>query len=155
MKQRLVVSCINSFSSIFSTWIDFRMKELVHLIPSYVKEFNTLYNQIKNLKLPPNAKIFTADASAMYTNIDTNTVITSLTKIFRQYKDQISPGFPKEFFLSALQHIIFTFGNTFWLQLCGTALGTPAAPLYSTITFGYHENPSKLSQKSTLLQALH
>jgi hypothetical protein len=35
---------------------------------------------------------------------------------------------------------IFSFGNTFWLQLQGTAMGTPAAPLYSIITYGYHKN---------------
>ena len=45
---------------------------------------------------------------------------------------------------NVLEHImnnsIITFGNTFWLQLCGTAMGTPAAHLYSTIAFGYFEN---------------
>ncbi len=39
MKLRLVVSCINSFPAIFSTstWLNFKMKQLLHLIPSYVK----------------------------------------------------------------------------------------------------------------------
>jgi hypothetical protein len=32
-----VVSCINSFSSIFSHWLDFKMKELLFLFPSYLK----------------------------------------------------------------------------------------------------------------------
>jgi len=34
LQLRPVVSCINSFPLIFSTWLDFRMKELLHLIPS-------------------------------------------------------------------------------------------------------------------------
>jgi len=29
--------CMNSFSSIFSTWLDYKMKELLHLFPSYIK----------------------------------------------------------------------------------------------------------------------
>jgi len=39
---------------------------------------------------------------------------------------------------------IFKFGDTYWLQTQGTAMGTPAAPLYSIITFGYFENTSIL-----------
>jgi hypothetical protein len=33
-----VVSCVNSFSSILSNWLDFKMKELLHKIPSYIKD---------------------------------------------------------------------------------------------------------------------
>jgi hypothetical protein len=39
---------------------------------------------------------------------------------------------------------IFSFGDTYWLQINGTPMGTPAAPLYSIITFGHHENTSIL-----------
>jgi hypothetical protein len=41
---------------------------------------------------------------------------------------------------------IFSFGETFWLQLTGTAMGTPTACSYATITFGQHEN-SKILPK--------
>lgn len=77
--------------------------------------------------------MFTANASAMCTNKDINTAITALNNLFQQYEDQISPEFPREFFLGVLKHImysnIFPFGNTFWLQLFEMAMGTPAAPL--------------------------
>jgi len=35
---------------------------------------------------------------------------------------------------------IFLLGDSFWLQLHGTAMGTPAAPLYSSITYRLHKN---------------
>jgi hypothetical protein len=35
MKLRPVVSCVNSFCSIFSTWLDYKMKSLLPLISSY------------------------------------------------------------------------------------------------------------------------
>jgi hypothetical protein len=37
LKLHPVVSCVNSFNSIFSNWLDFKMKELLHTTPSYLK----------------------------------------------------------------------------------------------------------------------
>jgi hypothetical protein len=43
-----------------------------------------------------------------------------------------------------------------WLQTQGTAMGTPAAPLYSILTFGYHKNTSILNTfKPNLLYYKH
>jgi len=38
MKLWPVVSCVNSFNSIFSTWLDYKMKTLLPLIPSCIKK---------------------------------------------------------------------------------------------------------------------
>jgi hypothetical protein len=143
LQLRPVVSCINSFPSIFSTWLDFRMHELLHLIPSYIKNSTKLIHDLKNLTLPQNARLFTTDASS-YTNIDTRAGIEAFQHLFTLYTDLIPEDFLKDFFLTTLDIImdnnIFSFGDTFWRQLQGTAMGTPAAPLYSIITYGYHEN---------------
>jgi len=147
---RPVVSCVNSFPSIFSTWLDFRMKQLLQFIPSYIKDSKSLISELKTLEIPPGAKLFTADATAMYTNIDVDTGLLAFQTLFSTYKDLIPPTFPTEMFLYTLETVmknnVFTFGDTFWLQLKGTAMGTPAAPLYSIITFGMHENRHILNQ---------
>jgi len=144
VQLRPVVSCVNSFPSIFSTWLDFRMKELLHLIPSYIKNSSNLNKELQNINLPENAKLFTVDASSMYTNIDTTTGFEAFRQLFSLYTNLIPVDFPKDFFLQTLEIVmsnnILTFGDTFWLQLQGTAMGTPAAPLYSIITYGYYEN---------------
>jgi len=66
------------------------------------------------MTLPPNSKIFTADATAMYTNIDTATDIKAIKDILNQYNNQIDTLFPREFFLSCLEIVmgnnIFSFG---------------------------------------------
>jgi hypothetical protein len=143
---RPVVSCINSFPSIFSTWIDFKMKELIqlNLFPSYIKDSTDFLNNTKDLIIPLGAKIFTADASSMYTNIDLTTGIQAMETLFQMHANVIPASFPTELLLTSMRIImannIFSFGDTHWLQNSGTAMGTPAAPLYATITYGVHEN---------------
>jgi len=153
---RPVVSCINSYLSIFSNWLDFKMKDLLFLIPSYIKDSRHLLSDLKHLQLPPNAKLFTADATAMYTNIDTNTGIWAFEMLFSEYSNLIPNDFPRELFLNTLRVVmennIFKFGDTYWLQTQGTAMGTPAAPLYSILTYGYYENTTILNNfKGNLL----
>jgi len=145
----LVVSCINSFSSIFSNWLDLKRKDLLFSITSYIKDSKDLLTEIIKMTLPQNATLFTADASAVYTNINTNTGIIAFENLFHDYDSLIPKGFPKDLFIKVLKLVmennIFRFGDTFWLQTQGTAMGTPAAPLYSILTFGYHKNTSFLN----------
>lgn len=156
VKFRPVVSCINSFNAIFSTWLDFKMKSLLHCIPTYLKDSNDLLKQIKSLPpLPPNAKLFTADATAMYTNIQTDTALEAFNFLFEHYKEEIPSDFPKTFFLDVLEIImknnIFQFDDTYWLQLDGTAMGTPSACLYATISYGIHERNKLLPNHQAFL----
>ena len=156
VKYRPVVSCINSFNAIFSTWLDYKMKQLLHCIPTYLKDSSDLLKDLEALpQLPENARIFTADATAMYTNIDTATALEAFTFLFDHYKKEIPENFPREFFLQALEIVmnrnLFQFDDTFWLQLDGTAMGTPTACLYATISYGVYERNKILPAYSTFL----
>jgi len=95
------------------------------------------------LFIPTGAKIFIANASSMYTNINSTSGIQASRTLFTIYSHLIPPTFPTNLFLTTLKLVmennIFMFGDTFWLQNSGMAMGTPAAPLYATLTFGIHE----------------
>lgn len=141
---RPVVSTSGSLLAIFSTWLDYKMKELLPLVQSYVKNsFNTI-TELKNLQIPKNALLFSADATSMYTNIDTTTGISAVKDFILTNKDKIPNDFPTNLFLYILNLVmennIFTFANTYWWQLTGTAMGTPVACAYATVTFGQFEN---------------
>jgi hypothetical protein len=41
---------------------------------------------------------------------------------------------------------VFTFANTYWLQIAGTAMGTPTACSYATVSFGHYENNTILKE---------
>jgi hypothetical protein len=44
-----------------------------------------------------------------------------------------------------MRNNIFSFSNTYWLQLTGTAMGTPTACSYATVAYGQHENSAILT----------
>ena len=50
-----------------------------------------------------------------------------------------------------MKNNVFQFGDTYWLQLVGTAMGTPPAPTYANLVFALHENTVVPKYSSNLL----
>jgi hypothetical protein len=99
---RPVVSSSSSLLSVFSIWLDYRMKDLLPLVDSYLKDSTTLINELKNIELPETARIFTADAKSMYTNINTDAGLTAIENFLIANKDELPVNFPSDFFLNTL-----------------------------------------------------
>jgi hypothetical protein len=131
LSLRPVVSTSNSLLAIFSVWIDHKMKSLLPLVNSYIKNSATVINDLRHKDLPEGAKVFTADATSMYTNIDTSLGLQAVSNFIQNNIAHLPPDFPTHLFLEVLEIImynnIFSFGDTFWLQNTGTAMGTPSA----------------------------
>jgi len=146
---RPVVSNTNSFLAIFSVWLDHKMKDLLPLVRSHIKNSTTLISQLKQLPLPTGAKIFTADAVSMYTNIDTTLGIDAIRQFLITNENDLPTNFPVQLFLNILETVmrnnIFSFGETYWIQEAGTAMGTPSACAYATLSYGHYENESILN----------
>jgi hypothetical protein len=141
---RPVVSCVGSFNEIFSKWIDDKMKLLLPLTTTYLRDSNQVLNEIRSLgALPTGAKLFTADAVSMYTNIHPDHGLKVFEMWFDNFKPEIPDDFPRNLFLECLRLImennVFQFDDTFWHQLHGTAMGTSAACMYATLYYAYHE----------------
>jgi hypothetical protein len=108
-----------------------------------------LIEDLKNLNIPKEARLFAADAKSMYTNIDTDLGLATLRDFLTYNNTHLPPDFPTDFFLNIMEIVmknnIFSFMDTHWLQLSGTAMGTPVACSYATITYGHHENTKILT----------
>jgi len=120
------------------------------------KDSYTVIAALKQLHIPNGAQLFSADASSVYTNIDMTLGITAISQFINLHRDKPPLNFPTELFIGILTTVmennIFSFGNSFWLQISGTALGTPCACAYAMISFGYHENTTILTTyRSNLL----
>ena len=86
------------------------------------------------IQLPPNARFFTADAESMYTNIPTEAALEAISAfIITKRGDNIF----SEALISALRLVFrfnfLKFGDTYWQQISGTAMGTPPAPAWAIL----------------------
>jgi len=89
---RPIISTCGSLLSIFSIWLDFKMKELLQLVKSYLKNSATVINDLKNLIIPQEALLFSTDVKSMYTNIDTNTGLNAIEKFISSNQTQSKPA---------------------------------------------------------------
>ena len=145
--NRPILTCVATLPQVYSTYIDYWMKKIVQtLLPSYVKNADTLIDELKKhftRKLPPGARLFSIDAISMYSNIDSVHGLQVIHNFFEHFKDKLPKHFPTEFIERSLEIImkqnIFQFGDTFWLQLMGCAMGTSAAVNYSYAYVGLLE----------------
>jgi hypothetical protein len=141
---RPVVSNSSSFFSLLSNWLDNKMKDLLPLVRSYIKNSTTILNNLCHTTLPETALLFSADATSMYTNIDMPTGVSAVRDFITINKEKLPADFPTDLFLQILTTVmennIFKFVGTHWLQLSGTAMGTPAVCAYARISFGQYEN---------------
>lgn len=145
IKSRPVVSSCGSFLSYLSTWIDRKLQTIcTQRVPTYIRDSEHLRLLLISLGvLPRGAKLFTTDAVAMYTNICIDHALEAIRQWFEQYEDELPPNYPTEMILDSIELVmknnVFDFGDTHWLQLIGSAMGTPAACTIATLYYACHE----------------
>jgi hypothetical protein len=126
-KTRPIVSISGSLLDGLGKWVDKMLQPFTHRISSYVNSSMKLKEMLLSLPpLHPSARIFTADATSMYTNIDTQHALQMIRKFLRTHKD-LATGPQRTAIFTALEMVmtnnLFQFGDTFWLQTNGTAMG--------------------------------
>ena len=141
---RPVVSGVSSVMEPLSKWLYVQLQRIVHLCPCYLKDSWHFLNDIKKLgRTMKGYKLIISDANAMYTNINTDHAIETLRKWFEQHNNDLPNDFNTKLILKGIErlmkHNVFTFGNRFFLQKNGTAMGTNVACMYATIYYSYHE----------------
>ena len=114
-------------------------------MPTFVKDSDQILNEVKPLELPTGALLFTADAVSMYNNIDTEHAIAVISWWLDDLhaRGELPFAFPLEAVKSAMVTImrnnVFEWGDLYFLQLLGTAMGTSSAVMWATLYFAYHE----------------
>ena len=156
LKSRPIVSCPGSLLHPLGIWVDSKLQIVAQRQKSYFKNSFDLKKQLLELgDLPANARLFTADARSMYTNIPTNRALAQLRVQLRAYKNNHDSQYPASAVYNAISLImknnVFTFGDMTFLQRNGTAMGTPPAPPYATLYGAFEEDPVIRRFQSCLL----
>lgn len=137
---RPICAAIGTPTYFASKWLDHVLQPLLTKIPSYLKNSSDLLLQLEQLKLPTNITLVTADVESLYPNIPTTPGLSALETFLRRHKNHLDPGIPITFIVSmakiVLERNYLQFGDTYWLQQQGTAMGTPFAVAYANIFLG-------------------
>lgn len=143
LKSRPIVSCSGSLLENLGTWVDRKLQHFLPMFDSYFKSSEDMLADLREMILPPGSRLFIADAVSMYTNIPTDTALRKITNFLRRHQRHINENLPYDAIIEGLGIIMrrcaFSFGDTFWAQKTGTAMGTPPAPPYATMYYGLWE----------------
>ena len=128
MKSRLINSTAGSITHGFGVLIDRKLQPLGRQTKAFIKSSLDLKEKFLKLDdLPPTAKLFTADAVAMYTNIQTAHALKKL-------KNRV-PNYLLEAIQILYKYNIQKFGDTYKTQHDGTAMGVSPACMWATLYF--------------------
>jgi hypothetical protein len=108
---------------------------------SYIRDTQDFIRKIKDIgPIPENTLLVTLDVTSLYTNIPNDEGIQAVLK--RMLNDP-DPDIPTHFLIKLLDKVLsrnyFEFNGTMYLQIGGTAMGTPIAPSYACTFMGNHE----------------
>jgi hypothetical protein len=137
---RPIISVSGSLLEGIGKWVDHQLKIVCKDLPYIIKSSYEFCKQIQQLTIPVNAELFSLDAVSMYTNIDTKHALEVINTYLLKNKPK---GINIIALIDALRivmnHNVFKFGDTHWVQQCGTAMGAPPAPNYATLYYCIHE----------------
>ena len=101
-----------------SKWANFWLQQIRTEVPTYLKDPGQLLALLKELgPLPHGARLFTADAILMYTNIDTahrlQVIKVWLSEFYNELPDNFLVTAVNEAMKMVLTNNIFEFGDSF------------------------------------------
>jgi hypothetical protein len=103
--------------------------------------------------LAENARLFTSDATAMYTNIKPAVGIATVKAWFSEFESELPKVVRTRIVIAAIMLVMtrnkFQFDDMFWQQFIVTAMGSPCACVYATVAYEYHERTKVISRQQT------
>ena len=144
-QTRPIVSVSGSTLYGLGKWLDRQLQPLIKTLPTYLPSSFTLKQELDKMGGTNFSRmsLFTGDIVAMYPSIQIHDAFEKIASYFTTLDTTIYPPNLINAILSALQLIMtrncFRFGDTFWLQKDGTAMGTPPAPSFATLYYGIFE----------------
>ena len=142
-KTRPIVSVSGSILYGLGKWLDQQLQPIIKKLPTYLSSSFELKQDLDQLAGTDlrRMSLFTGDVIAMYPSIDLNDAFDRIQDFL--YNSPLCAGISVAPIIAALRLVMtrncFRFGDTYWLQTDGTAMGTPPAPSFATLYYGIFE----------------
>jgi len=138
---RPIIPSLKSMTTDISKWLDWKLQPLAKkYLPTIVYSSQAIVQDLEHLKFPSDCILATADISSLFTKIPTDQGIAAIRDFLSEANveshliDTIA-----HFLRIVLENNLFYYKNTLYLQVQGTAMGTPVAPAYANIFVGWLE----------------
>ena len=135
---RPIISGCQSPTVALSQYLDFYLKPIVKETPSYIKDTNHFLRTVFNLQteIRPGNILVTMDVKSLYTNIPQDLGIQYCLEAMQNFYQGALP-LPiqdlEQMLRFILKHNYFEFDKKYYLQIHGTAMGSPFAPNFANI----------------------
>eukprot|EP00804_Cyclotella_cryptica_P011278 CCRYP_007766-RA/>CCRYP_007766-RA protein AED:0.33 eAED:0.05 QI:0/0/0/1/1/1/2/0/265 len=151
IKLRPTVAKVGTAVESVSKWLDWVLQQVMKKeLPWCPKDSESFRDSLMQVEIPATARLVTFDAISMYSNIDLDHARSIMKGWLESYDPppDENPFPPTETILDALDlvmhHNIIKFGDSYFKQLIGTAMGTSCAVTFANLYFGKHEKDSIL-----------
>ena len=143
LKTRAIISYSASICYGIAEWIDSELKKIIPHLSYVCKSSHATVNELRQQRWDNDTFLFTCDAKSMYTNIHLKHALPEMENFLLHTPRgrrivELTGIKPSALFMAleiVMENNIFQFGDSFWRQLTGTAMGTPPAPDWSTLYF--------------------
>ena len=147
LKTRAIVSYSGSICHGIALWVDFILKKILKHMKYVARSSKDVVNELKSRNWNQNCFLFSADAVSLYTNIHFGHAKAEILYFLEEEDKGINivemECIPVNALIRGLEIVmsnnVFQFGDTYWLQTAGTAMGGPPAPSYAMLYYGIHE----------------
>lgn len=145
LSSRAIISACGSVTEPIGSYCNILLQKIIKHLDYSCRNSKEFYDKITSRKWP-NCKLVTIDAESMYTNIHWPHARDVIEKFLYSAKGKqickqsgVDAIVLITFLNITMTENYFIFGDTYWHQISGTAMGTPPAPPYSTLFFAIHE----------------
>ena len=137
IKPRPIVASTGAIFHGLSKWVDFFLQKKVTHTSTYLRNSSDLVSLLSHFERKPHHILVSFDATSLFTTIPLAAALPAIRHYFKNEPLLCS------FILKALEIInsnnYFTFGDLTFLQLVGTAMGTPSASNFANLYLAYYE----------------
>ena len=140
---RPIVSACCCPTELISSYLDSLMLPIVQSLPTYIKDTNHALTIFNDFRFPNNSSklLFTMDVKSLYTVIPNDEGLRALQHFF-DLRAVLEPSTPTLLRLAELVLTLncFSFGDQYFKQTNGVAMGTKMGPSYANLFVGYIEH---------------